>query len=106
MRLCSRLAYLTELLCLHELSIGSGMAVEVTHFDNLLHAREWITVGHSHGSDERPPIGVQDIHGDEGCRGDKVAFVVLPCSAIREIGCVNDSASSSVASWVVVSLSV
>src|SRR6266404_2234203 len=58
------IAYLAEILRLDELSIGSGMAVEITHFHNLLHAREWITVGHSHRAHETRPIAVQEIHGD------------------------------------------
>ncbi len=68
--------------------LGSGMAVEVTHFRYLFHARERITVGYSHRAHETRPIPVQEIHGDgvvavvrilvglrannEGCRGDKL----------------------------------
>src|SRR5580700_8881015 len=43
-------AHRAEILRLDELSIGSGVAVEITHFHNLFHARKWITVGHSHGA--------------------------------------------------------
>ena len=33
------IAYLAEILCLDELSIGSGMAAEILHFHNLLNKR-------------------------------------------------------------------
>src|SRR6266849_1346332 len=87
------IAYLAEILRLDELSFGSGMAVEVPHFDNLLHARKWITVGDSHGTHEARLFAVQEIQGNgtvavarffvrfrannEGGRSDKLAFVVL-----------------------------
>ena len=93
------IAYLAEILRLDELSFGSGMAVEVPHFDNLLHARERITVRDSHRPHETRLIAVQEVQGDgtmavrrflvrfwandEGCRSDKLAFVVLSRSASR-----------------------
>src|SRR5258708_4086806 len=40
------------------------MAVEVTHFHNLFHARERIAVGHSHSAHETRPIPIQEIHGN------------------------------------------
>src|ERR1700687_4902165 len=82
------IAHFAEVFCLDELSIGSRMAVEVTHFHNLLHAREWIAVWHSHRAHETRPISIQEVHGngamavvrllvglranDEGCRSDKL----------------------------------
>jgi hypothetical protein len=93
------IAYLAEILRLAELSFGSGMAVEVTDLDNLLDAREWITVRHSDGSHESWALAVQEIQGDgtmaitrflvrfrandEGCRSDKLAFEVLSGSPSR-----------------------
>src|SRR5258708_4214948 len=40
------------------------MAVEVTRFHNLFHARERIAVGHSHSAHETRPIPIQEIHGN------------------------------------------
>jgi len=41
------MAHFTEVFSLDEFSFGSGVTVEVTHFHDLLHARERISVGHS-----------------------------------------------------------
>jgi hypothetical protein len=40
------------------------MAVEVTHFHNLLDARKGIAVGHSHRTHESRTISVQEIRRD------------------------------------------
>jgi hypothetical protein len=58
------IAYGAEILSLDQLSLRSGMAVEVTHFDNLLHPREWITVRHSHRAHKARLFAVQEIQGD------------------------------------------
>src|SRR5256885_7833605 len=56
--------HFAEIFRLYELSIGSGMAVEVTDFHDLLHVREWVTIGYAHGSHESRLVLVQKIHGD------------------------------------------
>jgi hypothetical protein len=58
------IAHLAEVFRLDEFSFGSGVTVEVTHFHDLLHARERISVGHSYGAHETRPIVIQEIDSD------------------------------------------
>jgi hypothetical protein len=56
------IAHLTKVFRLDEFSIGSGLGV--ADFDNLLHAGNWITVGHTYRPHETGSLAVQEIHGD------------------------------------------
>src|ERR1700733_10507569 len=97
------IAHLPKILGLDELSVNSGMAVEIAHFDNLPLSRDTVAVGHSYRAHETLPGSVREIYrdgamavtrfflglraNDEGCGGDKLALVVLSRSPGR-IGCV------------------
>src|SRR5882762_2086281 len=96
------IAYLAEILCLNELTVRSGMAVEILNLNNLPFLRWPIAVGHSHRSHESLPIFIQEIRGngamsvirfllglganDEGCRDDELTFEVLSRSSARVYG--------------------
>src|SRR5882762_1489765 len=96
------IAYLAEILCLNELTVRSGMAVEILNLNNLPFLRWPIAVGHSHCPHESLPSVIQEIHGDgavsvirlllglgandEGCRGDELTFEVLSRSSARVRG--------------------
>src|SRR5882762_5618544 len=96
------IAYLAEILCLNELTVRSGMAVEILNLNNLPFLRWPIAVGHSHCPHESPPSVIQEIHGDgavsvirlllglgandEGCCDDELTFEVLSRSSGRVCG--------------------
>src|SRR5258708_37472033 len=58
------IAHFAKVFRLNEFSFGSGMAVEVTHFHDLLRAREWIAFRHSNRPHETRPFALQEIHGN------------------------------------------